>query len=178
MGRTFAAVAGGVALGIAVAFANAGAFQFPWGSGDQPAKPNAIAPKQTAQTHLPAPPNAPEPTEKAVALPSWAPLVKHVMPTVVNIAVTQEVKSSGMPFGGPEEGGWWFDAGELVRTVRVFKSEERAVNFAIRLNHRLTNTLNRGRREISSVLSTGRYTAEIHNDAPPPFYPESRPYYG
>ena len=112
MGRTFAAVAGGVALGIAVAFANAGAFQFPWGSGDQPAKPNAIAPKQTAQTHLPAPPNAPEPTEKAVALPSWAPLVKHVMPTVVNIAVTQEVKSSGLPFGGPEEGPGEGEGGE------------------------------------------------------------------
>ena len=28
-----------------------------------------------------------------VALPSWAPLVKRVMPTVVNVAVVQEVKS-------------------------------------------------------------------------------------
>jgi serine protease Do len=107
MGRTIAAVAGGVALGIAVAFANAGAFQFPWGSGDEPAKPQSAAPPphtMTAQTHLPAPANAPEPTEKGIALPTWAPLVKHVMPTVVNVAVTQEVKSSDPSMGGPEEG--------------------------------------------------------------------------
>ena len=106
MGRTIAAVAGGVALGIAVAFANAGAFQFPWGSGDEPAKPQSAAPPHTmtAQTHLPAPANAPEPTEKGIALPTWAPLVKHVMPTVVNVAVTQEVKSSDPSMGGPEEG--------------------------------------------------------------------------
>jgi len=106
MGRTFVAVAGGVVLGIAVAFANAGAFQFPWGSGEEPTSPKAPPPAHTvtAQNHEPAPPNAPEPTEKGVALPTWAPLVKHVMPTVVNVAVTQEVKTSGVPFGGPEEG--------------------------------------------------------------------------
>ena len=106
MGRTFAAVAGGVVLGIAVAFANAGAFQFPWGSGEEGAKPRAVVPSQTAvvQSHQPAPANAPEPTEKGVALPTWAPLVKHVMPTVVNVAVTQEVKTTGFPFAGPEEG--------------------------------------------------------------------------
>jgi serine protease Do len=105
MGRTLAAVAGGVVLGIAVAFANAGAFQFPWGSEESSATPQGTAPSQTlaAQAHQPAPPNAPEPSE-VVPLPTWAPLVKHVMPTVVNVAVTQEVKSGGSPFGGPEEG--------------------------------------------------------------------------
>lgn len=106
MGRTFAAVVGGVVLGIAVAFANAGAFQFPWGSGDEGPKPQAVVPSQTAvvQNHQPAPANAPEPTEKGVPLATWAPLVKRVMPTVVNVAVTQEVKTTGFPFGGPEEG--------------------------------------------------------------------------
>jgi serine protease Do len=105
MGKTIAAMAGGVILGITIAFANAGAFQFPWGAGEQGAKPKASAPSPSPgnQARRPAPPNAPEPSEGGVALASWAPLVKRVMPTVVNVAVTQEVKA-GMPFGGPEEG--------------------------------------------------------------------------
>jgi serine protease Do len=112
MGKTIAALVGGVILGIGVAFTNAGAFQFPWGSGSPSPKANAPAassPTQTAQeSHHPAPPNAPEPNEKGVLLPSWAPLVKRVMPTVVNVAVTQEVKGSGSPFGefqGPGDNG-------------------------------------------------------------------------
>jgi serine protease Do len=106
MGRTVPAIAGGVVLGLIIAFASAGAFQFPWGSADEGPPPKAAAPApgaQTAQAHQPAPPNAPEPNEPTtIALPSWAPMVKKVMPTVVNIAITQEVKAAGM--GGSEEG--------------------------------------------------------------------------
>jgi serine protease Do len=104
MGKTIAAVAGGVALGLAIAFANAGAFQFPWGSGDNGAQPQGSSQNQSQASHRPAPPNAPEPNEPVVALPSWAPLVKRVMPTVVNVAVVQEVKSSGFPFAGGDSG--------------------------------------------------------------------------
>jgi len=103
MGKTVAAIAGGVAVGIVVAFASAGAFQFPWGSDTtQQSNPTApAAPAPAAQAHQPAPPNAPEPyeTRQLIALPSWAPMVKKVMPTVVNVAITQEVKA-----GGPSEG--------------------------------------------------------------------------
>jgi len=101
MGKTIAAIACGVVLGIAVAFANAGAFQFPWGSDAGQPTPAA----QPATQHQPAPANAPEPNEAppiAVAIPSWAPLVKRVMPEVVNVAITEEVKQTG--FGGQEEG--------------------------------------------------------------------------
>ncbi|HXD91315.1 MAG TPA: DegQ family serine endoprotease [Candidatus Binataceae bacterium] len=106
MGRTVPAIAGGVVLGLIVAFASAGgAFQFPWGSDEGP-PPKAGAPAQAGQpapAHKPAPANAPEPDEaRAIALPSWAPMVKKVMPTVVNIAITQEVKTGGM--GGSDEG--------------------------------------------------------------------------
>ena len=85
MGKTIAAVTGGVMLGLAIAFANAGAFQFPWGSGGDASKPQISSQDQThqnlaQQSHHPAPPNAPEPNEPAVAFPSWAPLVKRVMP--------------------------------------------------------------------------------------------------
>src|SRR6516165_2138626 len=104
MGKTIAAVTGGVVLGLAIAFANAGAFQFPWGSSDDASKPQVSSRNQAKASHQPAPPNAPEPNEPAVALPSWAPLVKQVMPTVVNVAVVQEVKSSGFPFPGGDSG--------------------------------------------------------------------------
>jgi S1-C subfamily serine protease len=114
MRKTIAAIAGGVVLGITVAFASAGAFQFPWGSDDngqhQPAAHNSPAQNSTSVAQdngHPAPPNAPEPNETpgvSVSLPSWAPLVKRVMPSVVHVAITEEVKSAG-PFGGPEEEG-------------------------------------------------------------------------
>src|SRR5689334_19127045 len=101
MGKTIVAVTGGVVLGLAIAFANAGAFQFPWGSGDNNnASSQASAQNHPAANQRPAPPNAPEPNEPMVAFPSWAPLVKRVMPTVVNVAVVQQVKTSVSPFGG------------------------------------------------------------------------------
>jgi serine protease Do len=106
MGKTIVAIACGVLLGLTIAFANAGAFQFPWGSDET--QPPAANPAQAAQPtteHQPAPANAPEPNEVAlptVAIPSWAPLVKRVMPEVVNVAITEEVKQTGL--GGQEQG--------------------------------------------------------------------------
>src|ERR1700681_15634 len=104
MSKTVAAIVGGVGLGILIAFANAGAFPF-WGSDDAHAqgKPTPIQAAPAAETHQPSPANAPEPNEKIVGLPSLAPLVKRVMPTVVNVAVVQEVKA-GFPNGGPDSG--------------------------------------------------------------------------
>jgi serine protease Do len=109
MGKTVAAIAGGVAVGIVVAFANAGAFQFPWGSEATHESKSAApaAPAPAAQAQQPAPPNAPEPyeTRQMVAMPSWAPMVKKVMPTVVNVAITQEIKAGGAGEGDEGSGG-------------------------------------------------------------------------
>jgi len=98
--RTIVAVTGGVVLGLVIAFANAGAFPFwsdsssPGASTSSPGAPMAAEQAQANQMQpQPAPPNTPEPNENAIALPSWAPLVKRVMPTVVNVAVVQEVNS-------------------------------------------------------------------------------------
>lgn len=89
-------------LGIAVCVAQAAAFQFPWSSTSQVRKspPNS---QRITQSHRPAPAGAPEPNEPMVALPSWAPLVKRVMPTVVNVAITEEVKTTTFPFGESEQ---------------------------------------------------------------------------
>ena len=39
-------------------------------------------------------------------------------------------------YGGPEEGGWWFDTGELVRLHRVCLTEAAAARLAVRANLR------------------------------------------
>ena len=114
MVRTIVAIAGGVALGVAIAFANAGAFPF-WNAGDTPsagamASPGApVAQAGQEQPHQmqpqPAPPNTPEPNENSVALPSWAPLVKRVMPSVVNVAVVQDVNARDGSDDEEDQGG-------------------------------------------------------------------------
>jgi hypothetical protein len=80
-------------------------------------------------------------------------------------------------YGGPEEGGWWYDTGELVRIIRTFKNEERAAAHATRMNSLLNVTINKGRRDISSVLSDGKYYAEVHENLAPQHYPAVRPHY-
>ena len=104
MFKKIAAVSCGVFLGILIAFARAGAFPFWSGSPQQEqAKSQPTPAERTAQAdanHEPAPANQPEPNETGVAIPSFAPLVKRVMPSVVNVSVVQQVKA-GSPFGGP-----------------------------------------------------------------------------
>ena len=46
-------------------------------------------------------------------------------------------------YGGPEEGGWWFDTGELVRLHRVCLTEAAAARLAVRAN-RLLDLVQRG----------------------------------
>lgn len=90
---------------------------------------------------------------------------------------TVAVYLSELAYGGPEEGGWWYECGELVKVICVFGSEEKAIEYTRRMNDKLRQTLNKGRREISSVLSNGVYRAMVMCDYPPRYYPERRPYY-
>src|SRR5271156_6906464 len=121
--KKIAAVAGGVLIGLFIAFARVGAFPF-WGSDSDASKaapPAQQAPTQQAQANpmapLPAPPvpgvhvapppepaepNTPEPGEKVGVITSFAPLVKKMIPAVVSVNVVQDVKVSGM-FG--QQGG-------------------------------------------------------------------------
>jgi serine protease Do len=109
----------GIAIGLAVAFARAGAFPF-WGSQSQSSPTAPQPPAQTDQGKAapsaasPAPANQPEPGERAGVVSSFAPLVKHVMPTVVNVAVVQDVKVGGfgaVPGMPGDEGGGGGDEG-------------------------------------------------------------------
>ena len=113
MVKKIAAVAGGVFIGLIIAFARVGAFPF-WGSGSDASQ--APAPQQAQAAPLPAPPvsgvhvapaapNTPEPNEKVGVVTSFAPLVKRMIPAVVSVNVVQDVKLSEMPFpGGPQAG--------------------------------------------------------------------------
>jgi hypothetical protein len=93
-------------------------------------------------------------------------------------------------YGGPEEGGWWYDVGERVDDVldgmppdsvaKVFSgeaSEEEAEQHAALLNGLLGQSVNVGRRSIDSVLSTGRYVAEVRECWPEKNYPKEKPHY-
>lgn len=85
-----------------------------------------------------------------------------------------------LAYGGPEEGGWYYGTGKLVRVMEVFRSEEDAISYCRRLNSKLESRLfgpNEGRRSMTSVLSEGEYRAEVHDDFAPQYYPKSRPRY-
>ena len=80
-------------------------------------------------------------------------------------------------YGGPEEGGWWYDCGELARVLKVVPTAQAAYALAARAN-RLIDRLQRGKRDVGSVIySGGRYTACVFEDIAPRRFPETRPFY-
>lgn len=85
--------------------------------------------------------------------------------------------------GGREEGGWWYDTGSLVRTVRTFKgknAENRAYAYSRKLNEKLQSRKfgpNEGKRDYSSVLSDGEFQAHVHEKMVPEGFPERKPRY-
>lgn len=87
-------------------------------------------------------------------------------------------------YGGPEEGGWWYDTGELQR---FFDHQGDEVDFAqftdkhdaINLQEKLqahAEFSNEGRPDIGSVNSRGRYEVVVQEDIPRN-YPDTRPHY-
>ena len=83
-------------------------------------------------------------------------------------------------YGGPQEGGWWFDVGTLARVVKTFASETRAYGYMTRLNRRLKSRAigpNQGRRDYSSVLSDGEYFANVYENTAPEGFPDRKPRY-
>lgn len=96
------------------------------------------------------------------------------------MAYTVAVYLVDRAFGGSEEGGWWFEYGEpsdeYAHYTRGFTDIELARSYMTDLNRLSAPIWNKGRREIDSVLSDGRYYAEVHEGQPKP-YPAQRPRY-
>jgi hypothetical protein len=89
-------------------------------------------------------------------------------------------------YGGPEEGGWYYDSGSLVTNPvfygdllpRCFTSRAEARAYLQQMEARAKEA-NRaeGRRPKSSVLSRGEYEALIFEDALPTGFPDECPQY-
>ena len=92
----------------------------------------------------------------------------------------------GRLYGGPEEGGWWYDAGEVVRTevVRVRFTEdgtpslqEGEIEFLKELSKKLSEEYVFGTTHRSSMRPRGPdFTWDVSWNVPKDF-PQSRPYY-
>lgn len=80
-------------------------------------------------------------------------------------------------FGGHEEGGWWYDCGQLTRILVTTRTAEQAYRTASRVN-RLLARLQRGKRPVSSVAyDGGRHQAMVFERIAPPHFPAEQPRY-
>lgn len=84
-------------------------------------------------------------------------------------------------YGGPEEGGWWYDTGSLIPgTAETFFNEDNAHARCRALNEAICEPDNerRGSRgNLGSVLCDYALAAEVHRGSLPAYYPTHRPYY-
>lgn len=89
-------------------------------------------------------------------------------------------------WGGPEEGGWWYDIYPVVGREEVgeegwfqpalFGSLKQAQDYLATMNQWIDDkNLNEGRRDVGSVLSTGFYVSNLCDGYPPTSWP--RPHY-
>lgn len=80
-------------------------------------------------------------------------------------------------YGGPEEGGWWFDSGTFVRAIGIYFDDESAVR-AMRRANRLLERLQRHKPQVESCLyDGGRHRAYTFTGLPPERFPAMRPRY-
>ncbi len=84
-------------------------------------------------------------------------------------------------YGGPEEGGWWYDVGEPAigpdfPVPVICHTREEAEVLAGYMQRTLNNTINVGRYPVESVLSNGSYQAQVCEEWPKA-YPDRRPHY-
>lgn len=71
-------------------------------------------------------------------------------------------------YGGPEEGGWWYDHSEIMS---IFPCSQRAAGHVSNMVHKSVEEFNGPlSRPLSSVLSTGLLVSFLFRD-----YPDMRP---
>lgn len=82
-------------------------------------------------------------------------------------------------YGGPEEGGWWYEYGVPLYQYTRCVSSRLSLSEFYRIREGLQaicNRLNRGRLPVSSVLSEGQFKVCFSEEKPEP-YPTRKPYY-
>lgn len=85
-------------------------------------------------------------------------------------------------YGGPEEGGWWYDTfeplDEYAHMTKIVITAEEAYRHRDELRQWIVSEkLNEGRRPTSSVLSEGQYDVHVYRGRYPHYVPERRPHY-
>lgn len=81
-------------------------------------------------------------------------------------------------YGGPEEGGWWYDTGDLVRIFKIKRCTGQKADELCTRTNRLLSHLQRGKRSTGSVLySGGRFSVHVYENNAPSHFPTERPYY-
>ncbi|PZR93484.1 MAG: hypothetical protein DI537_10200 [Stutzerimonas stutzeri] len=88
-------------------------------------------------------------------------------------------------FGGHEEGGWFFDAGQIEATAellamgKIVDDEKEAIQIRDKIQAVLDEEWNTGDRrfDLSSTISGGKYMAVVHQGWPPNHFPAERPRY-
>jgi hypothetical protein len=96
-------------------------------------------------------------------------------PTFYSVAFVKVARC----YGGPEEGGWYYDTSTPIKERRVytFSSRRKAANFCRHLNDLLEIYVNKDRRPLYSVLSDFVVHAELYNGVMPYNRPVMRPFY-
>lgn len=92
----------------------------------------------------------------------------------VNPYVWVNVYLEDRAYGGPEEGGWWYDCASIEESIMCFSEEKARVKYEEKLKE--IAEWNEGRRPISSVLSEGMYIVKLEQHEGES-YPKNRPYY-
>lgn len=77
-------------------------------------------------------------------------------------------------YGGPEEGGWWYDMWRFVETVPTMRKHAEVVSEALERKHDDVNTNPTNR---FSVLGNGEDLAVVIEDTPGEFQTTERPHY-
>lgn len=99
--------------------------------------------------------------------------------TLLGLRYSVAVYEVDRAWGGSEEGGWWYDCGDLVRVVKRFRDEGEAFRYARRMNDKLHSRMYYyGWPTSSSVAyAGGEYEARVLDGKVPESFPEGRPIY-
>jgi hypothetical protein len=79
-------------------------------------------------------------------------------------------------FGGPEEGGWWYNTGQRQKEIQQHQTEEKAYAFINKKNEEFKKDYT-GRGLSSMAYNHDFYRYMVFHFEPPKHFPEERPYY-
>ena len=104
-------------------------------------------------------------------LPTWRRRLSSnkIVRLLLGLRYTVAVYEVRRSYGGPEEGGWYYDSGDLIRTVKRFRSEADAWECCNRLNEEL--------QQLRTDWVYDNQRAKVYSSTAPDSFPAHRPYY-